>query len=63
MKDFDLKSALFVRAMEALTAYQTAINTKYPSPEAERWHDRFHALYQVIQDCRLVDEFDNWKEG
>lgn len=36
MKDFDLKSALFVRAMEALTAYQASINTKYPSPEAER---------------------------
>ena len=49
--------------MEALTAYQAAINAKYPSPEAERWHDRFHALYQVIQDCRLVEEFDSWKEG
>ena len=63
MKDMDVKTTLFVRAMEALTAYQTAINTKYPSPEAERWHDRFHALYQVIQDCRLVEEFDSWKEG
>jgi len=63
MKDMDVRTTLFVRAMEALTAYQAAINTKYPSPEAERWHDRFHALYQVIQDCRLVEEFDSWKEG
>lgn len=63
MKSFDLKSALFVRAMEALTAYQATVSTKYPSPEAERWHDRFQALYQVIQDCRLVEEFEAWKEG
>lgn len=63
MKDMDVKTTLFVRAMEALTAYQATVSTKYPSPEAERWHDRFQALYQVIQDCRLVEEFDSWKEG
>lgn len=63
MKDFDLKTGLFVRAATALTAYQAAINTRYPSPEAERWHDRFCALYQVIEDAGLGKEFEDWQAG
>lgn len=63
MQDTDIKTTLFIRAQEALTAYQACVGTRYPSAEAERWHDRFHALYGIIEDCRLVEAFDAWQAG
>lgn len=63
MKDFDLKTTLFVKASSALTAYQATVNTKYPSQEAERWHDRFFSLYELIQAADLETEYETWKEG
>ena len=63
MKDFDLKTNLFVKASAALTAYQATVNAKYPSPEAERWHDRFLSLFELIQSAGLEAEYEAWKEG
>lgn len=62
MKDMDLKTTLFVKASTALTAYQAALATKYPAPEAEKWHDRFCALYEVITAAGLEDEYQRWVE-
>lgn len=63
MKDMDLKTTIFVKTSTALTAYQAALATKYPAPEAEKWHDRFCALYEVITASGLEDEYQRWKEG
>lgn len=63
MKDMDLKTTIFVKTSTALTAYQAALATKYPAPEAEKWHDRFCALYEVITAAGLEDEYQRWVEG
>lgn len=63
MKDMDLKTTIFVKTSTALTAYQAALATKYPAHEAEKWHDRFCALYEVITAAGLEDEYQRWVEG
>ena len=58
-----LKEVLFRRAELALNAYHTAIRVKVISEEGDRLHERFCAIYDIIKEAGLVDQFDLWLEG
>ena len=59
----DLKKILFIKAMAALEAYQAAVGSRFPSAEAKRRHERFIAIWDIIEEARLEDEYQTWKEG
>lgn len=56
----DLKTILFIKAEIALMAYQAA---HWPSPEAKLRHAQFCALWDLIEEAHLDQEFEEWKEG
>lgn len=59
----DLKTVLFIEVVTALEAYQAAIATRFPSPEAKRRQERFAAVWAIVEKAGLEDEFQIWKEG
>ena len=59
----ELKKILFIKAVAALEAYQAAVKTRYPSEEAKYRHERFCAIWDVIEEAGLAEEYETWKEG
>lgn len=59
----DLKKLLFIKAMAALEAYQAAVAAKPSAPETKIRHERFCAIWEIIEDAGLADEYEKWKEG
>jgi len=59
----DLKKLLFIKAMAALEAYQAAVAAKPSSPETKIRHERFCAIWDIIEDAGLDQEYETWKEG
>lgn len=61
--DEKLQKILFIKAATALEAYHASVQTKFPSEEAKRRHERFQALWDVIEEAHLEDDFERWQEG
>ena len=59
----DLKEILFIRCFAALEAYQAAMSARFPSKEAQIRQEQFRAIWGIIEEARLEDEFEIWKEG
>ena len=59
----DLKKLLFIKTMAALEAYQVAVAAKPSAPETKIRHQRFCAIWEIIEDAGLADEYEKWKEG
>ena len=59
----EAKKILFIKAVAALTAYQTAVAVNPPSVETKIRHERFCAIWEIIEAAGLVDEYEVWKEG
>ena len=59
----NLKTILFIKASTALEAYQAAIGARVGSEETKRRHERFCAVWEIIEAARLADEYQAWKEG
>ena len=59
----DLKKILFIKAMAALEAYQAAVGARIGSDETKRRHERFCAIWEVVEAAGLADEYERWKEG
>ena len=59
----DLKKVLFIKTFAALEAYTAAAAARLASEETSRRHERFRALWDIIQESGLEDEFEAWKEG
>lgn len=59
----DLKKLLFIKAMAALEAYQAAVSAKPSSPETKIRHERFCAIWDIIEAAGLDQEYEVWKEG
>lgn len=59
----DLKKILFIKALAALDSYQAAVKARYPSEEAKFRHERFCAIWDIIEEAGLDEEYEEWKEG
>lgn len=59
----DLKKILFIKALAALEAYQAAVAARWPSEAAKLRQAQFCALWDLIGEAHLWDEFEAWKEG
>lgn len=59
----DLKKLLFIKAFAALEAYQGAVGARIASRETERRHERFCAIWDIIEEAGLEREFEAWQEG
>lgn len=59
----ELKKILFIKAVAALEAYQASVGTRFPSEEAKRRHERFCAIWDIIEEAGLEEEYERWKEG
>lgn len=59
----EIKKVLFIKALAALTAYQTAVSVDPTSAETRIRHERFCAIWDVIESCGLDNEYEAWKEG
>lgn len=59
----DLKKILFIKALAALEAYQAAVGTRFPSDGAKLRHERFCAIWDIIEEAGLEEEYEVWKEG
>ena len=59
----ELKKVLFIKAMAALTAYQTAVAMNPASTETKIRHERFCAIWDIVEAAGLADEYQAWKEG
>jgi hypothetical protein len=59
----DLKKLLFIKTMAALEAYQAAVAAKPSAPETRIRHQRFCAIWDVIEEAGLEEEYEVWKEG
>lgn len=59
----ELKKILFIKALAALEGYQAAIGAKVGSDETKRRHERFCAIWEIIESAGLEDEYEKWKEG
>lgn len=59
----ELKKILFIKALAALEAYQAAVAAHWPSPEAKIRQAQFCALWDLIEEAHLDQEFEEWKEG
>lgn len=58
-----VKQVLFVKATAALEAYQATVGAAAFSAEAKRRHERFCAIWEIIEEAQLSDEYQVWKEG
>lgn len=56
----DLKTILFIKAEIALMAYQAA---HWPSQTAKDRQTQFAALWDLIEEAHLDEEFELWKAG
>jgi hypothetical protein len=59
----DLKKILFIKAMAALEAYQAAVSARPSSDETKIRHERFCAIWDIIETAGLDQEYETWKEG
>lgn len=59
----DLKALVFRKAELSLNAYQTAVKVKVFSDEGEKLREKFTAIYDIIKEAGLEDEFQSWLEG
>ena len=59
----DLKKLLFIKTMAALEAYQAAVGARISSDETKRRHERFCAIWEIVEDAGLAEEYERWKEG
>lgn len=59
----EIKKVLFIKAVAALTAYQTAVAVNPTSAETKIRHERFCAIWDIIEACGLEMEYEHWKEG
>ena len=59
----ELKKILFIKAMAALEAYQAAVTAKPSSGETKIRHERFCAIWEIIEAAGLAGEYEIWKEG
>jgi hypothetical protein len=59
----ELKKILFIKAMAALEAYQAAMSAKQSADETKIRHERFCAIWDVIETAGLEQEYETWKEG
>ena len=59
----ELKKILFIKAYAALEAYQAAVGARIASKETQERHERFFAIWDIIEEAGLVGEFEDWKEG
>ena len=59
----ELKKILFIKAMAALEAYQAAVSAKPSADETKIRHERFCAIWDVIEAAGLDQEYEVWKEG
>ena len=58
-----LKKILFIKANSALESYQASVGAAAHSPEAKRRHERFCAIWEIVEAAGLEDEYQRWKEG
>lgn len=58
-----LKKTLFIRVMAAMEAYRAAVAVDPSSAETRIRHERFCAIWDVIEDARLDEDYQRWKEG
>lgn len=59
----ELKKILFIKAMAALEAYQAAVSARPSADETKIRHERFCAIWDVIETAGLEQEYETWKEG
>ena len=59
----DIKKILFIKAMSALEAYQAAVAAHWPSQAAKDRQTQFAALWDLIEEAHLDEEFELWKAG
>ncbi len=59
----DLKEVLFSRTQEEFRIYYNMAKSKYyTDEERERQRKRFMAVFQVIQEAELEEEYQEWKK-
>lgn len=59
----DLKEILFSRTQEEFRTYYNMAKSKYyTDEERERQSSRFLAVFQVIQEADLEEEYREWKK-
>lgn len=59
----DLKEVLFHRTQEELKSYfAMAESGENTDEEREKQRERFSAVYQVIDEAKLEDEYQDWKK-
>ena len=58
-----LKKILYIKTMNALDAYQAAVAAAPFSDETKRRHERFCAIWEIIEAAGLEGEYQVWKEG
>ena len=59
----ELKKTLFIKAMAALEAYTAAVKAKPSADETKIRHERFCAIWDIIETAGLEQEYEVWKEG
>lgn len=59
----DLKEILFSRTQEEFRTYYNMAKSKYYTyEERERQRERFAAVFRVIQEADLEEEYREWKK-
>lgn len=58
----ELKKILFIKAAMALEAYQAAA-ANWPGQAAKDRQTQFAALWDLIEEAHLDEEFELWKAG
>ena len=60
-----LKNILFLRTKAEMDAYHDMSRQPehWPAEEIEQQRARFCAVWQVIEEAELVDEYEAWKEA
>lgn len=59
----DIKKTLFIKALAALEAYTAAVKAKPSADETKIRHERFCAIWDIIETAGLEQEYEVWKEG
>ena len=59
----ELKELLFFRTQEEFRTYYNMAKSKYyTDEERERQRERFAAVFRVIDEAKLEDEYREWKK-
>lgn len=60
----NLKELVFFRAKAELDAYNHMnMSSIYTEAEVDAQRDRFCAVWQIIEEAGLEDEYQTWKEA